>query len=102
MSRKFYACKCLFKSGIKGISQNFGKVVFVFKSLKERNEFVSSKNNENSYFAITQKEAFNVTNLNKSNSVACVYHHPQDRELFVLSDIKQCYGDKYYKLTEFN
>lgn len=101
MSRKFYACQCLFKKGRKGIKMNFGKTIFVFKTLKERNEFVEMKNDEETFYTISQKEAFTVTNLNKPNAVPCVYAHAQHRDLLVLADIKQCYGDKYFKMNEF-
>ena len=72
MSRKFYACQCLFKKGREAVNLAFGKTIYVFKTLKDRNEFI-----------------------------ACVYTHSQHKELFVLADIRQCYGDKYIPINEF-
>lgn len=101
MSRKFYACQCLFKKGREAVNMAFGKTIFVFTTLKDRNDFVSLKNNENEFFTVSQKEAYNIANLNKPKSVPCVYTHSQDQSLYVLADIKQCYGDKYTPMNEF-
>lgn len=101
MSRKFYACQCLFKKGREAVNLAFGKTIYVFTTLKDRNEFVEKQNNKSEFYTVSQKEAYAVTNLNKSNSVACVYSHSQNKNLFVLADIKQCYGDKYIPMNEF-
>lgn len=101
MSRKFYACQCLFKKGREAVNLAFGKTIYVFKTLKDRNEFIEMKDNQAEFYNVSQKEAYAVTNLNKSNSIACVYTHSQHKELFVLADIRQCYGDKYIPINEF-
>lgn len=101
MSRKFYACQCLFKKGYEAVNLAFGKTVYVFSTLKDRNDFVVKQDNKAEFYNISQKEAYSVTNLNKSNSVACVYSHAYNKELFVLADIKQCYGEKYIPMSEF-
>lgn len=101
MSRKFYACQCLFKKGREAVNLAFGKTIYVFKTLKDRNEFVEKQNNESEFYNVTQKEAFVATNLNKVKSIPCVYKHSHNKELFVLADIKQCYGDNYIPMNEF-
>lgn len=101
MIRKFYACQCFFKKGIDAVNMAFGKTIYVFTSLHDRNEFIASKANENEFYAVSQKQAFKIVDLNKATSVPCVYSHAQDRNLAVLADIKQCYGSVYLPLKEF-
>lgn len=99
MARKFYACKCLFKKGINAINLDFGKRIYVFNSQKSRDQFLSENTDELEFYKVTQKEAYAVTNLNKANSVPCVYTLHDD--LFILADAKQCYGSNYLLMNEF-
>lgn len=100
MSRKYYACQCLFKRGRELMSNNFGKVVYVFNSITARNKFVQDMDNSNEYFSIKQKEAFVVTNI-KSDTTVGVYPHREWKDVYILADLKQCYGDHYLTLEEF-
>lgn len=100
MSRKSYACQCLFKQGRNGIKKYFGKTIFVFSSQKERNTFIEGKNSQE-FFVVSQKEAYAIADLNRPGAIPCVYKHSQSDQLNVLAEIKQCYGSIYTKLTEF-
>lgn len=100
MSRKFYACQCLFKKGREGIKQYFGKTVYVFRNAKDRDDFVVAKD-EKEFFTITQKEAYAIADLRKPNSIPCVYTHSQYRDMNVLANVRQCYGSAYTPLSEF-
>lgn len=98
-NRNFYACQCFFK-GKTDKTSNFGKTIYVFKSDKERNEFLVGKD-ENEFYKVTQKEAFKITHLTEKSSVPCVYEHSYYRGMYVLANIRQCWGNAYQLLKQF-
>lgn len=98
--RAFYACECMLKQGYTSNLQTFGKSVYVFLSEKDRNDFLKNKD-EKSFFKVSQKEAYKVTNLNQKNSIACVYKNSINHNLNMLGDIRQCKGTIYQLVSEF-
>lgn len=100
LNRAHYACEDMLKQGYTKELQTFGKSIYVFLSEKERNEFLSDKD-QKSFFKITQKEAYRVANLNLKNSVPCVYKNSINHSLNMLGDIRQCKGSIYQLITEF-
>lgn len=99
-NRNFYACQTFFKEG-KEKMVDFGKTVFVFKSQQDRDNFLTDKN-ELEYFKVTQKEAYKLTGLTKKGSVAVVRKHSQFTKLFVLSNIRECWGSQHVSLKDYN
>lgn len=99
MNRNFYACQCLFKGKSERLA-TFGKTIFVFKSEKERNEFLQNKD-PSEFYKVTQKEAFKIADLNKRESVPCVYKHSLLTNNYVLANIRQCWGNIYQTLKDF-
>ena len=99
--RNFYACQDFFKLGNVDNMPMFGKTVFVFKSDKERDAFLMDNKDPKEFFKLTQKEAYKIMGLNTAKSIACVYPHSYFKNLFVLSNIRQCWGNAYKLLSEF-
>jgi len=99
MSRNFYACQCLFKLGVNGIKSP-GKTVYVFKTMAERDSFLDDKD-PMEYYKVSQKEAFRMTDLTKSDSIPCVQRHSYFSMLSVLKNIRSCWGSSYQLLKEF-
>lgn len=100
LNRIYYACECMLKQGYSKEMQTFGKSIYVFLSEKERDEFLSNKN-EKSFFKVTQKEAYKIANLNAKNSIPCVYKNSVNQNLNMLGDIRQCKGTIYQLIAEF-
>lgn len=75
--------------------------VIVFKSKAERDIFLKNKNSKK-YKVCNRDEAFIATGLNEKSKKPCVYKAFIDNvEVFMLSDIRGCYGSWYEYLNEF-
>ena len=100
VGRNFYACQCFFKGKTDKLA-SYGKTIYVFKSDKARADFLADKEDKNEFYIVTQKEAYKIADLNGSKSVACVYKHSHYTKNYVLANIRQCWGNAYQLLKDF-
>ena len=76
--------------------------VLIFKSAKERSDFMDKMNDER-FYVITRKEAFEIKSLNEQGKKPCVYQSSLLGKIrvYLLDDVRRCWGNWYQYLTDF-
>ncbi len=75
--------------------------VLIFKSTKERSDFMDSVNDDR-FYIITRKEAFEIKSLNDQGKKPCVSKSFIGKlQVYLLDDVRRCWGNWYQYLQDF-
>lgn len=76
--------------------------VLIFKSTKERSDFMD-KIKDDRFYTITRKEAFEIKSLNDQGKKPCVYSSSLLGKIsvYLLDDVRRCWGNWYQYLQDF-